>query len=400
VGESKGLKTFIRTVHSLSSDDIAKWQRLADRSLEPNPFHEPSCLVPAAQHLSHGNEIEMAVASEGGEWVAALPLRNVPSWQRFRYPFVTTAVRRYPYCGNPLLDPDRGTDGLADIFRTAAKRSTVTQGRVMVLQELVEGGATEAVVQDVAGRLGWPLQRFQSFERPFFHRREGTAADAGHASIHRHNLRRLRRRLGEAAGGEVKLVDRSEDPQAIEELIQMEAISYKAQQKIALTNFPGEPEYFREMCDRFREMGRLHLLALQINDLVVAIMMFVESGRGLFGVKLGYLAEYGRYSPGILLHLDSIERFNSGIGLDWIDVCTYEGNDTLLRMYPDRIRYTSFFLPLGTNVADRTAVKALVTWRPAYVKLKADLRTRAADTVKWTKEKAGEVQSGRRQASE
>ena len=240
------------------------------------------------------------------------------------------------------------------------------QGRVMVMQELVEGGATEAVVQDVAGRLGWPLQRFQSFERPFFHRREGTGGRCRSRLDNRHNLRRLRRRLGEAAGGEVKLVDRSDDPQAIEELIQMEAISYKAQQKIALTNFPGEPEYFREMCDRFREMGRLHLLALQVNDLVVAIMMFVESGRGLFGVKLGYLAEYGRYSPGILLHLDSIERFNSGIGLDWIDVCTYEGNDTLLRMYPDRIRYTSFFLPLGSNVADQTAVKALVTW-PAYV---------------------------------
>jgi CelD/BcsL family acetyltransferase involved in cellulose biosynthesis len=391
------LKTFICSVNSLMGEDIAKWQSLADRSVEPNPFHEPSCLVPAAQHLSYGDEIEMAIAEEGGEWVAAFPLRKVRSWQRFRYPFITTAVRRYPYCGNPLLDPERGIEGLTDIFRAAAENRRATSGRILVLQELVEGGATEAAVLEAAGRLGWSLHRYQSFERPFFNRREGSAADAGHASIHRHNLRRLRRRLGEAAGGEVKLMDRSDDPQAVEELIQMEAISYKAQQKLALTNFPGEPEYFRGMCDRFREMGRLRLYVLQVDELVIATMMFVESGRGMFGVKLGYSAEYGKYSPGILLHLDSIERFNNGIGLDWIDVCTYEGNDTLLRMYPDRIRYTSFFLPVGTNVADKVAVKALVSWRPSYVKLKGELRSKATHTAKWAKEKAAAVTSSDRQ---
>jgi hypothetical protein len=394
------LRTFICSVNSLHGDDITKWQHLADRSVEPNPFHEPSCLVPAAQHLDYGDEIEMAVAEEDGEWVAALPLRKVRYWQRFRYPFVTTAVRRYPYCGNPLLDRERGVEGLTDIFRATAERRRATSGRVLILQELVEGGITEAAVQEAVGCLGWRLHRHQSFERPFFHRREGTAADAGHASIHRHNLRRLRRRLGEAAGGEVKLVDRSHDPQAVDELIQMEAISYKAQQKIALTNFPGEPEYFREMCDRFRELGRLHLYALQADDLMISTMMFVQSGRGMFGVKLGYLAEYGRYSPGILLHLDSIERFNNGIGLDWIDVCTYEGNDTLLRMYPDRIRYTSFLLPLGTNLADETAAKALVTWRPLYVKLKGELRSTTIAAKKWAREKASDMLSSYRQKPE
>jgi len=71
------------SVSQLAPEDEQAWKDLAGRAVEPNPFLEPDCLVPAGKHQTYGGEIRLAVAEEQGRFYACVPLRSVRSWNRF-----------------------------------------------------------------------------------------------------------------------------------------------------------------------------------------------------------------------------------------------------------------------------------------------------------------------------
>ncbi len=360
-----------------TSDEVV-WRALAARAIEPNPLFEPDCVIPAAQYQGFGDEIQVVFAEEGGRLFASFPIRSVRQWQKFPYPFVISKVRRMTLCGTPLVDPDRGEEAMAAIFELLARRRGLKHGRILVLQEVAESGPVDKAIEQAAGALGLPFCRYESWELPFMHRREDGLYKSFNSKKHLSHLGRLRRRLNAALGAEVELVDRSDDPAAIEELIRLEGLGYKGRNGIAMTTVPGEPDYFRSMCDRFRDEGRLYMYTLEGNDTVCAVLLFVRAGDGLFLLKVGYDPQFAASSPGILLHLDFIALFHDKLDAKWVDACTYEGNETLLRMYPDRHRKTSFFVPLSNNPVDRLAVKLFVLVRPLHRNIVDWVRARRA----------------------
>jgi hypothetical protein len=248
---------------------------------------------------------------------------------------------------------------------------------VLVLQEVAEGGAAERMVREGARRAGLRLYRHESWERPYLRRRpEATYSSTIHTKKDLKNMARLRRKLDAAVGGPVHLVDRSDDPAAIDELIRLEDAGYKARIGVAMTTAPGEPAYFREMCDRFRKAGRLQVYTLEGGGVVCAVILFVRARDGLMMLKVGYEERFARSSPGLQLHLDVIQHVHDETDARWLDVCTYPDNRTLLRMYPDRTRFASFMVPLGRNPADRLAVRAFMVARPLHKRLHDALAAR------------------------
>lgn len=348
----------------------AAWRDLAWRAADPNPLYEPDCVVPAAVHQAFGDEIEILLAGEDGVLHGCMPVRRVRRWRRFPYPFVTTEVRRMVYCGTPLLDPDRGAEAVEAMLRLLRQDRGLADGRVLVLQEVAEGGVVDAMVGEGARRAGLRLYRHESWERPYLRRRpEATYSSAIHSKKDLKNMARLRRRLEAAVGGPVALVDRSDDPAAVDELVRLEDAGYKARIGVAMTTVPGEAAYFRAMCDRFREAGRLRVYTLEGNGVVCAVVLFVRARDGLMMLKVGYDERFARSSPGLQLHLDVIDHVHHETDAQWLDVCTYPGNQTLLRMYPDRTRFSSFMVPLGRNPADTLAVRAFMGLRPLHKRL-------------------------------
>jgi CelD/BcsL family acetyltransferase involved in cellulose biosynthesis len=363
--------TKARIVHArdLTPEDEGAWRAMADRVVEPNPLFEPDCIIPAARHQQFGDQIDLVFAEDGGRIVACLPVREVTRWRQFPYPFVTNAVRRMMYCGTPLVDRDRSSEALAAVFGALRDRRGLTHGRVLVLQELAEGGAVEDAVRDGAREAGLPSYRYESWERPIVVRRPDADYRASHGGKFLRNLARLRRNLGTTLGGEVVHVDRSDDPTAVQELIRLEGAGYKARTGVAMTTVPGEPAYFAEMADRFREAGRLHVHSLEVDGRVCAMQLNVQAREGLFLLKLVYDEELAKFRPGLQLHLDVIDDFHHRTDADWLDTCTYKDNETLLRMYPDRKRFCSYFVPLGRNPVDRTAARAFIAVRPLHKRL-------------------------------
>ena len=67
----------ILDVAHLSPSDEEAWRDLAQRAVEPNPFYEPDCLIPAARYQSFGAEIQLVVAEDGGRFYGVLPIRHV-----------------------------------------------------------------------------------------------------------------------------------------------------------------------------------------------------------------------------------------------------------------------------------------------------------------------------------
>ncbi len=92
----------------------------------------------------------------------------------------------------------------------------------------------------------------------------------------------------------------------------------------------------------------------------------MQGREGLFLLKLVYDEELAKFRPGLQLHLDVIDDFHHRTDADWLDTCTYKDNETLLRMYPDRKRFCSYFVPLGRNPVDRTAARAFMVVRPLH----------------------------------
>ena len=176
-------------------------------------------------------------------------------------------------------------------------------------------------------------------------------------------LERKRLQLGEKLGGEVRLVDRSADASAIDNLIAIESAGWKGRAGVALASHPGEPEWLRELCDRFRSEHRLLLYCLQVRDTVLAMKLMVRGGEGLFSVSTVYDENYAHYSPGNQLLLETIDRFHEKTDARWIDTCTYEGNTTYLLMYPDRRTVSTVVLAVGGRVDRAWLRTSLVPYR-------------------------------------
>ncbi len=358
-------------VRSISAADEQRWQALAGRAVEPNPSLEPACVVPAARHQSFGHEIELAVAEEDGKFYACLPVRNVKRWHKLPYPIVTSQVRRMIYSGTPLVDPDRGLDACGALFDVLGAARERGGGRVLALQEITGGGAVDAFVRAAAEQRGLRRIEFESWDRPMLFRRRHCNYDDHHQQRTRRDIAKKSRRLARTIG-DPKLVDHGGDPDALDRYIALEAAGYKAGIGVAMATVPGETEWFREMCGRFAEAGRLHVLALEAGGHTLAMNVWIEAGEGLFMIKTSFDEDYSYYSPGLLLHTASLEYFHNSADERWLDTCTYKGNHVLASVFPDRKQIVSHFVVLSSGwdrFADEAVLRSWIGLRPLHTRI-------------------------------
>ena len=109
---------------SISDADEQAWRELASRAIEPNPYFEPDCLLPAARYLEGGAEILLAVAeSADGRFHACLPVSLASGWRSLRLPVaLTRGVGRAIGLATPLVCPDHGLAAVATVLRACFGR--------------------------------------------------------------------------------------------------------------------------------------------------------------------------------------------------------------------------------------------------------------------------------------
>lgn len=366
----------IITVGELTHHDEAHWRTLAGQAGQPNPLSEPDCVVPAAEHLENGPAILLVLAEEDGHLFGCLPVQRFGRWRGLRRPVLSSQVRRMHYDCTPLLDRDRGDDAMRAMLVALSSASGDHRAGLVVFDWLDDGPASTHL-RAAAKELGFLTYDYHSWVRPIIHRRDDGAYRAIHGRKFLHNVSRLRRRMSDDVGADIQFVDRSDDPEVIDTFVRLEGAGYKGRNGIALAVHPDETAWFKDMCARFQAAGRLRVYTLEGAGQTLAVQLGLRADDGLFLLKLSYDEAFAKYTPGIQLHLEVLDRFDTFDGVQWIDSCTFEGNQTMLRMFPDRRPVVSLVVAVGGAVD--SGVLRLVGWSRRALGRQAAPAPRTAD---------------------
>jgi CelD/BcsL family acetyltransferase involved in cellulose biosynthesis len=175
---------------------------------------------------------------------------------------------------------------------------------------------------------GWPYVTLDdSWRQPDQHLNAGRRSD----------LRRARRTLEKT--GPVTFDGLSPAPgelgPLLDEAFRVEAASWKGREGSALARDANRGPFYRRYAEAASEKGILRLSFLRVDGQAAAMQLAVESGQGLWILKIGYDERFARGSPGILLTMEAL-RHAAERGLR-----TYEFLGTVepwIRLWTDQVR--------------------------------------------------------------
>ena len=181
---------------------------------------------------------------------------------------------------------------------------------------------------------------------------------------HRRELRRLRRGLERLIGAPLTTRDASGDPGACLRFLDLERAGWKGRAGTAFASSSAHAEFFRAICERFAASGRLELLTLEAGDRTVAMKCNLLAGEGAFCFKIAFDEDFARFSPGVQLELDNVERFHEGSAA-WMDSCAAPDHPMINQLWPDRRRIQTVMLPSRGAVGrvSRCGARMARAWR-------------------------------------
>lgn len=333
------MRTELLPVADLSDSDLERWGELATRAVEPNPFFERDLVVPGAELLAGGVTVLVAI-DESGDWAGAMPLRRGIRWREVPVPARSAWRHLYCFLGTPLVAT--GTERAVFESWLGAGPSRLP---FLGIDRMGTDGPVAEAMREAAVEAGTPVVTYESFTRATLDRdREGESL--GVNTKHRRELNRQWRRLSEHLEGELEVVDRAGEEQAVEDFLRIEASGWKGREGTAFACDEDHAEYFRRICRSLAAEGRLELLTLGAGDRIVAMKCNIRAGAGVFAFKIGYDEDLGSYSPGIHLERFTIENLEKAPSdVRWVDTCADPDNRMSKRVWPDRRTIEAVAIP-------------------------------------------------------
>jgi len=222
---------------------------------------------------------------------------------------------------------------------------------MLVLDPIDPEGPVGRALRDEAARRGARPIVFLEYERAGWRRRsDGRPPETRISASDRRELRRRQRQLATRLGGELEVVDRTDDPVAWEAFLAMENTGWKAERGTALASRPADAAFYRRMCADMSAAGHLELLALEGAGEPVAMGTHLVDGDVLYSFKIAHAPEYARSSPGTQLKRRVHAAFGDR-GLALADSCAAPENEHMNRLWPDRRRMQILLLPTGAPSA-------------------------------------------------
>jgi CelD/BcsL family acetyltransferase involved in cellulose biosynthesis len=342
--------------------DVDAWKILARQALEPNPFFEPEFVLPLAAARPQ-DDVHLLVVDRGGEWLFCMPVVMRWGWHKVPVPVLSTWLSQYTFLGTPLV-----ASTSPDVLSTLLQGVKSLHSGLLMFEWLGGGGAVSARLSQAASEFGSPVLLWERFERAAI--RPSVKANSHLSSKRRSDFARRRRALERECGGVVRLVDRTNDPSAVDEFLAIEASGWKGSEGTAIASRSDDILFFRQLCEDLAAAGRLKILALMCSRTVAMQCNFI-SNSVMFGFRTCYDESLSRFSPGALLLLDAIED-SSASEVTWLDSCTAPDNDLCNRLMPDR-------QPIETIVVghpDPIGSMLIVTMRTAALLRRARIQVR------------------------
>jgi CelD/BcsL family acetyltransferase involved in cellulose biosynthesis len=318
------------------------WQDLADAAAEPNAFYEPWALLPAIDAYRAGANLEVLVASTVQHGQRSLCGLFPIAYRRGR---AELWKHRSCYLSTPLLRRGFAGAALRCLFDHLERRTGLVR-----LDDVPGDGPFKTALVDELNRRIWPSLVPHWYTRALFQR----AASAEHFlsgalnGKRRKELRRQRTRLAEQGRLEVCELHHDENPAPwIAEFLELEAKGWKGRSEVAAAHHPGDRSYLEEMTARAHRRGRLLMMALRLDGKAIALKHNLLAGDGSFAFKITFDESFARYSPGVLLELDNIERLHRQPGLRWMDSCAAPNRFMINHLWPARRQMQTVFFSTG-----------------------------------------------------
>ncbi|WP_028058898.1 GNAT family N-acetyltransferase [Candidatus Solirubrobacter pratensis] len=351
------MRVEVRPLASLDAADVQRWRHLAATAAEPNPFYEPAFVYPAARNLTD-HQTRLLIATDGDEWTACMPVVRSARFRKVPGPAVLNWVHTHCYLGTPLIAADRVTSAWRALLAHLLDKRT----GFLALELLGEDGPVARGLTEALAELELGAVLYEQGERAALYR--GEAGQVTLTSKRARELRRQRRQLEEAAGGNVQILDRASDAGAVEQFLALEASGWKGRAGTALSS-AGHRAFFGEMARTFAADGRLQLLSLEVAGEPVAMKCNVIAGDGVFCFKIAHDETFARYSPGIQLERENADIFEKTPGVTWEDSCAWVHNQMINRLWRGRRRISTVLVPSAHELgrASRLAIRGALRAR-------------------------------------
>ncbi|MEN3333265.1 MAG: hypothetical protein V7641_2630 [Blastocatellia bacterium] len=388
-----------RRMYAVAVEDPAElepyasdWDALAESLIEPNPFYERWMLEPALAPFGKDRRLifvfifaadtlepsarpvlcglfPLDVSKRYDGMGKPLPLKTIGMWKH-----------KYCYLCTPLMRDEGAAETLDAFF---AWLDGYGHGAALMDFRYVAEGPFYRALADYLDRAQRPHYLAQSFTRALLRGRDDAPGYLREALSreHRKDLRRKERRLAETGKLEYAAMDAASDPRAwIAEYTEVEKISWKGKQGVALLSTPGEREFFETIALEAFARGRLMMLTLRSEGRAIACKCNFIAGRGAYAFKIAYDDEYAPSSPGILLEIENIRRLHASAALDWMDSCADPSNAMINRLWLDRLPVQSIAVSAARRGQLAVALMPLLKWFNRQV-FRRDLarRKRAGD---------------------
>ncbi|HTO96537.1 MAG TPA: GNAT family N-acetyltransferase [Myxococcales bacterium] len=314
-----------------------QWNELAASAAEPNPFYEPWMLLPALRAFAGRGRVEVILAFQGEKLCGLFPV----AYRRGR-----AEIWRHPYCylTAPLLR--RGCERVAIRCWLDAMAG---RARVVRLQETPGTGRVRLHLVDELNERRWPALVTQSYTRAVL-RRAGTPDEflaRALAGKRRKEFRRQRARLSEQGALVTDELLPGSDPRPwIGELLSLEQQGWKGRAGVASL---ADRAFLEEMAAGAAREGKLQILALRLDGRPLAVKLNLFAGEGAFAFKIAFDESFARFSPGVLLELDNVERAHRLPALRWMDSCAAPNRFMINHLWPDRREVQTLFFATGTR---------------------------------------------------
>lgn len=326
------------TVESLDAEAAQRhavaWRALAARAAEGNAFYEPAVALAALRHLNPRARVLMAW--RGNRLVGVWPV----DWKRRRFiaPLpLLGAEPAYAPLATPLFDRDHAEDAARALLAWVRESGA----RAFHIPKLSEEGAAGQALERAANALGMTIVRINPHARACIANPE----DADLPKKSRHDLQRLRRRLGEQ-GAVTLTVARAPDevPAALCEFLELEKSGWKGKSGNPLDENEADRGFITEAASGLAEQGGMRVVLMRMDGKPIAGGLVLSSASRAFYFKTAYDEAFARCSPGALITQDIAQLLLAAPEISFVDSVADPGHPLMDRMWRGRLPISDWMI--------------------------------------------------------
>jgi CelD/BcsL family acetyltransferase involved in cellulose biosynthesis len=335
---------------------ISAWDALADAALEPNPFYESWMLLPALQAFGSGVTVALVFSSLRGGVPTLCGVFPVERRSRYRgIPVPVIRLWEHEHCslGTPLVRVDVARGCLLAFLLWAA--SDPMGAALVEYPHLVADGPFHQVLLECLAERDCPVFVSDSFARAFLRTSSG-----GDLSGHRRRaMKRKERRLTDLGAVDYRSLEAGGNiDQWVDDFLRCEGGGWKGERGTAMACSDRNRAFFRTVATAAFQRGRLLTLALRLDGVPISIRCSFLASDGAYAFKTAYDEAYARFSPGVLLMVETMRRLSTCRHVRWMDSCTASDNSVLNALWKDRRTMVSLLTAPGKGPG-RWCVKGL-----------------------------------------